>query len=224
MPPADMNMTRRHAAGFTAVELAVVLGVVMVLVTMVAPSIQVAMARGRINEAAQSILTVHRQARQLALTRQIPAVRAGETASRYYGVALVNIQDQPGKQAYVALTYSSRLPTAADVLYSNGKCAGEMTAAQLADPSIKPVSLLHFNRDITCYVNGSEAYEATPLAWLCQYRTGFTCDKPSSASTALADVGVAGSVLANSVQMRTQDGRLRAMVAIYRVGIGHVQQ
>jgi prepilin-type N-terminal cleavage/methylation domain-containing protein len=88
-------MSKRRS-GFTAIELLISISVILVLVGMAVPAIAPSIRRGRVNEAANAITQISRQARMLAIQRQ--------PEESHYGVL---VADDPalGPGPIVALIY-----------------------------------------------------------------------------------------------------------------------
>lgn len=209
-----MDMKPRKA--FTAIEILVVLVVALVLIGMAVPALMGALRKGSVNDAANAIMRVSSQARQLARTRQLAS------AGRYYGIVIVAPAD--GSSPYAALTHG---PTAAEdtILRYNGK----------------PVSKLLFNRNVVVYT-GREHNSATAvpltteIGWLYQYRTGYPI-VDASPTAVNVNLGVdpdypnptpginplAFPLELRHITMATADGRYRTAVAIYQIGLANVQ-
>lgn len=135
---------------FTAVELAMAIGVMTILSGIAVPAVLPSLARGRVNQAAGAIEQVARQARLLAMTR----LPAGD----HYGVVVVN----DGTQAYVALTRGATATPAQILTAADGT----------------PVAKIAFNPNVVPWKDGQPLDGA--VGFLFQYRTGFPVDAPSA--------------------------------------------
>ncbi len=186
-------------AGFTAMEMMIVIGIMALLATLAVPSLLGSMRNGRVNDACNSVTRVSSQARMMSRTRYDP--------TKYYGVIIVN-DVQPG---YVELTYGSLdTPVKGDILTTDLSAYVEGST-----PANKVVTKHAFNRNVVVY--DDSVAPAVPLAasrgWLYQYRTGY----PIALATPTAKPT---SVL--NISMRSLDDKYRAALAIYEVGIANV--
>ena len=91
----------RTRDGFTAIEMMVVISVMILLVAMSLPGLFPALKKGRVSDAAEAIMRVASQARQMARLRPQPV----GAAVSYYGVSVVVPATGP---AYAVLTYGSQ--------------------------------------------------------------------------------------------------------------------
>jgi type II secretory pathway pseudopilin PulG len=219
-----VNAARPSSAGFTAIEMMVVVSIIILLVAMTVPSIFPAIKKGRVHDAANAIMRVASQARQLARTRQQPA-----TAVKYYGVAVVVPSSGP---AYAVLTYDS---SAAYSASSELKTQNDAT---------KNIAKFEFNRNVMPYnasAGGTKTLMTTGTAvnWYYQYRTGFvirdgtTWTTPINVGTpAVAAVAASGSTPAQPAipagtppdfGVCSLDQQYIVAVAIYSIGLGNAQ-
>ncbi len=178
----DMNRrVARARAGFTAIELMVVLIVILVLIGLAVPGLVGAMRKGSVNDAANAIMRVSSQARQFARTR--PAPRTGSPPA-YFGLVIVG-----DRQPYVALTWGPECTK--DYIYvqkTNWAVGDDRTdydvydsrSPSRTDPNAKPVSKLLFNRNVIVYtgqtndpLDGSVTPLSGDVGWFYQFRTGY---------------------------------------------------
>jgi type II secretory pathway pseudopilin PulG len=203
-------MTDRTRSAFTAIELLVVLGIAMLLMAMAVPGLVGALRKSTVGDAASSITRVSSQARQLARSRLVATV--GPKAMWYYGVVLVNDENP----SYVALTF--------------GASAKKTDILERSDGSGKPVCKLTFNRNITIMLDAEQMDKPEGLGWMYQYRTG----KPVIANQLTApnyNIGApntgtpaATEDISKTITVQTRDGRYRAAVAIYQIGLANIQE
>ncbi len=216
--PTAMTTTPR--AGFTAIELLVVLIVVLVLIGMAVPALLGSMRKGSVNDAANAVIRVSSQARQFARTRSLVAAAVG-----YYGLTIAS----DNGQTYVALTYGT----------------DAKPATILMQPATgKPVSKLLLNRNVLAYTgdkydpDGARPLEnAQSVGWLYQYRTGYPIvDATTTAKCMNIGVDPEHPVAAppevpraqfpnalRHLSFRTADGRYRTAIAVYQIGLSNVQ-
>jgi type II secretory pathway pseudopilin PulG len=212
--------------GFTAIELMVVLSIIILIVSMTVPSLVGSLRRGKVNDAANAIVRVSSQARQLARTRSYS--NAGVPA-KYYGVVLVN-DETPG---YVALTYGTTA-TKADVLNAT---------------TGKPLVKLVFNRNIVLMTQDEVDAPAVPPAaqplaatvgWLYQYRTGAPIGVPAAPGPNSPSVNIGTRTftsltprveyptipadLKKVLFVQTLDSKYKMAFAIYQIGIPNMQE
>ncbi len=136
----------RARVGFTAIEMVVVLGIIMLLASMSLPGLLGALRKGRISDAASSIMNASSIATGLA--------RSGQASPMRYGVVVV-VDD--GLPSYVAVTYGLDA-TRATILTDGGAPA-------------KPVCRIPFNRNVVVF-DGNVPMTSNK-GWQYQSRTGF---------------------------------------------------
>jgi prepilin-type N-terminal cleavage/methylation domain-containing protein len=211
----------RSRRGFTAIELLTVVGVVLILATMAVPAIVPAMRRGQVNDAANAIIQVSKEARLLAMHGAAPA------DNRHYGVAIID-DTSFDPQVVVALVYCS--------------AAGDPRTSILKDGSGKNVSIKKIARSVGVYSGATELRNAGQvLTWFYQYRTGLPIGTFSGAFSStpisvgcpaitISNVwGSGASVTADSISpgtatvpglsVRTVDDRIRRSIAVYVSGV-----
>ncbi|MBA3847126.1 MAG: prepilin-type N-terminal cleavage/methylation domain-containing protein [Planctomycetes bacterium] len=180
----------RPRAGFTAIELMVVLIVILVLIGLAVPGLVGAMRKGSVNDAANAIMRVSSQARQFARTRPAPSTTPGSPPAAYFGLVIVG-DEQPN---YVALTWGTSC-TKADIYiqrqWGSGDDRTNFATYLGAPPELKngnpiPVSKLLFNRNVIVYtgtvqdpdpanpnVKPLESQPGQEIGWFYQFRTGY---------------------------------------------------
>jgi type II secretory pathway pseudopilin PulG len=175
MPATDRAQVRARArAGFTAIELMVVVSIIIMLVAMTVPSIFPAIRKGRVHDAANAILKVASQARQLARSRPQPAQTAGGAVPLYfYGVAVVVPASGP---AYAVLTYDNSSPNGA-APGAVGRLADNSTTTYMSKQAFN-ANVMPFNSILNAGGGGAKAVyglqaRGTKIGWYYQYRTGF---------------------------------------------------
>ena len=90
-------MTSAHGserAGFTAIEMLVVLGIMIALGSMTVPALMPALRRARVNDAANVIISAHADARRLAISAPAPTV---------YGIKIDDVTIQGQTRQSIAL-------------------------------------------------------------------------------------------------------------------------
>jgi type II secretory pathway pseudopilin PulG len=191
--------------GFTAIELLVVLGIIILLMSMSVPGLVGALRKGKVNDAANTIVRVSSQGRQLARTRQIGA------ATKFYGMVLVN-DETP---AYAALTYGTTA-SKTTILHRGG------------DPTKPEVCKLNFNRNITLMLDAAPL--TAELGWMYQYRTGYpiivnniTASSVNIGAPNLPAVDAIDSRFSKVISVMTIDGKYKSAVAIYQIGLANIQ-
>jgi type II secretory pathway pseudopilin PulG len=235
---ATDHASRRSRAGFTAIELMVVVSIIILLVAMTVPSIFPAIRKGRVHDAASAILRVASQARQLARSRTIPSTPA--EVLNFYGVAIVVPASGP---AYAVITY--------DNIAANGAALGAV--GRLADWSnTNYLSKQVFNANVMPYnsikVPGGGGvktiYGLIPrgsmVGWYYQYRTGFVIQNASPPDkTNYFQIGSIGTaaVSANSTTgapavvaypptvlgVCSLDQQYVVAIAVYSIGLANAQ-
>jgi len=245
MPPTERSPRRaRSRSGFTAIELMVVVSIIILLVAMTVPSIMPAIKKGRVHDAANAIMRVASQARQLARSRAIPFVTSQNAPLNCYGVAIVVPTTGP---AYAVLTYDSVL--------ANGAAVGPVgqptdNSANSANPIY--ISKQTFNANVMPFTNvlnagggGTKAIyglqpRGTKVGWYYQYRTGFviqnsapltltTCSQTGSVGT----LAVAANPLTGAPAVAafapfvfgvcSLDQQYVVAISMYNIGMGNAQ-
>ena len=229
MARTDHHCRPGARGGFTAIELMVVVSIIILLVAMTVPSIFPAIRKGRVHDAANAIMRVASQARQLARTRPQPLM----ATPPFYGVAVVVPGTGP---AYAVLTYD------------DGSSPSVSTSGLKTQyDTNKYVSLQAFNANVMPFTGsaggggpGSKTVYSlqsagSVTAWYYQYRTGFEIQN-SATWTVLGNVGVP-SVAANAATgtpsinyigtpifgVCSLDQQYCVAIAIYSVGLANAQ-
>lgn len=224
-------------SGYTAIELMIVLGVIVVLSSMAIPAILPALRKGRVNEAANAILSVAQQARLLAIQRTPPA------DNKHYGVVVV---DDPARKntAVVALIYGApgdgKSSDYGDLVSDYGRILTKTSGGKT-----NPVSLYEFPASVAVWVGDSELRsQATKyVTWYYNYQNGlpigvsggtFTTSAISVGSPALTltqvwgrtqnpalvvDAVAAGTANNPGLSVRSLDNRAKRAVAVYVSGL-----
>jgi len=139
----------RRRAGFTAIEMLVVVSVLILLTAMSVPGLVGAVRRGRVNEAASAVIGAATTARQLA--------RTSARSSDYFGVVVV-ADEVP---AYVAVTYGRTADKASILLANRARAEG---------PDNQPLYKRTLNRNVMIYSGAQPLIGSN--GWMYQYRTG----------------------------------------------------
>jgi type II secretory pathway pseudopilin PulG len=226
------ELHRRPGArsGFTAIELMVVISIVILLVAMTVPSIYPAIRKGRVHDAANSIMRVASQARQLARTRSGPP-----TVALYYGVAVVV---PSSGSAYAVLIYDT-VPAGSMNASSIGLTTQYNTNQYVSKQTFN-ANVMPFNAISGGGGPGSKAVytlqqPGTVVAWYYQYRTGFVIASGAT-STTLGNVGTP-SIPANTATgtpaiatigptvfgVCSLDQQYCVALSIYSVGLANAQ-
>jgi type II secretory pathway pseudopilin PulG len=228
-------------SGFTAVELLVVMGVMLLLMAVSLPGVLKVMRRAQVSGAAEAITSAWRQARDLAIRGSVPD--AGPDGQRgapaHYGIAIVI----SGTQRYVALIYSNR--DAEGIARDPGAA---LLRSDPADQASRPVLKQDFHRAVAVLAStggGAPDGQDRTIAVYAQYRTGWPIAPAEVAANhgpvaAPIGVGLAGdltrgipaSPVASALRMQTVDwsaepGRRRGYaldLALYPIGVLGVKE
>jgi type II secretory pathway pseudopilin PulG len=208
----------RTRDGFTAIEMMVVISVMILLVAMSLPGLFPALKKGRVSDAAEAIMRVASQARQMARLRPQPV----GAAVSYYGVSVVVPATGP---AYAVLTYGNNPPGAAANEFYN-----DLNGNGTADPN-EYVCKVNFNNGVRPFNGSTGAPPAvvytlmgpgSSVAWFYQYRTGFPIKStdPADVYTPI-NVGVSGSPapLPSLFGVCSLDQKFVSAIAVYRIGL-----
>lgn len=230
-----MNSQRQHA--FTAIELIIVISVIMVLAAMIVPATMRVMQKTTVNRAAEALIRVHREARQLAMVGHPVAGSAV-----HVGVALVAPAD--GSPSYAVLLLGTDLTTE---LMADDDSDGLPDTGASARPRLR----LNLPPSIEVLVrHGSNP--AAPLSgrlgWFYAWRTGeplattasstpisigtpgrpvaqptqtYTSPHAASDILSLAMPAIPPSPVCSSLSFGHRGGRYQTSVSIYAVGIAH---
>lgn len=146
--------------GFTAIELVMVIGIMLILMAIAVPSILPAIRRGQVNDAVNDLTRCWRQARALAMTTAVPT---GATPP-HFGVL---IEQQPGQRPSVAVVFDSVASGAARVLNNGIDPVVPSTWVATGDP----VAEFRFNRSVMLSSTALSGGSTTILIYA-QYGTG----------------------------------------------------
>jgi Tfp pilus assembly protein FimT len=158
--------------GFSAVELLVVIGVMMLLMGMAAPGVLKAIRRGTVNSAANDLTQCWRQARLLALSRTMPDAASDGGKAKHYGMMVV----QRDARLYAAVIYDNRDEAAIGASPENSILRRDPTSATTSDSANPPVAKFDFNRNVLLTAAKTASSDPTGgdriLVVYAQYRTG----------------------------------------------------
>lgn len=215
-------MRHRHPSdtrhGFSAIELLVVIGIMMLLMAMASPAVLKSLRKGKVNSAASDVMQIWRQARMLAMSRQMPDAPRG-TAPSHYGLMLV--QDS-GARSYAALIYDNRDQAALQATPETAVLRRDPTSGITSDSANPPVAKLHFNRNVVLASAADAAAEPDTadrvLVVYAQYRTGLPIEPAQVAAgkgpnapaigVGLAgnpEFGIAASPISAKLRLQTLD-------------------
>jgi type II secretory pathway pseudopilin PulG len=223
-----------HRAGFTAIEMMVVVSIIILLVAMVVPTIGPAIKKGSVHDAASAIQRACSQARQLARSTTEPRPAGAGGSISYFGVAIVVPPESGGKTppAYAVVVYNDANLTSyseASSLskhYPNGVRNYDGTIVSVPKAAAK----FEFNKGVMPFadtsVTGTPAYAfmnpGTSVGWYYQYRTGFVFTDPTKPTKAV-DVGVIGGAAPMNLGVATLDKKYMVAVAVYKIGLLNAQ-
>ncbi len=222
-------------AGFTAIEMMVVVSIIIVLVAMVVPTIGPAMKKGAVHDAASAIQRACSQARQLARSTTEPRVTSGSLPN-WYGVAVV-VPSEANLPPYAVVIYGNQDPSNYSFVankenqYPNGTPKLDGTTATYT--GLKAAAKFPFSRNVMPVKNDSAATTATDytlmsagtaVGWYYQYRTGFVFNDRTK-STKGVDIGVPNvdSVRPMAFGVASLDGKYTVAIAIYKIGLLNAQ-
>jgi prepilin-type N-terminal cleavage/methylation domain-containing protein len=168
MPRPTFSKSR---AGFTAIELLVVIGIMLILMGIAVPPVVGALRRGKVNEAANGVMQCWRQARSLAMANPMPETPADGSQPKHYGVAVVA---DPAQGSYAAVIYGS---TVIDTPAEAADAVLRVDPNGPADDKTNPaVAKFRFNRAVAVRSAAPDATSVDStdrtLAVYAQYRTG----------------------------------------------------
>ena len=215
-------------AGFTAIELIVVVSVIILLVSLTVPSIMPALKKGAVNDAATAIQRACSQARQLARTRQEPSLSAGTGGIKYWGVNVV-VPTDPAKAAYAAVIFGNSVPGGANTALENNPVSNKPWYRQDMPRSASPFmmnALPTGNPRIYTFMA-----RGTSVGWYYQYRTGFVI-KDGGTATQPINIGTPGDstvtppVVAGTPPVfgvASLDQKYVMAIAVYSIGLANIQ-
>ncbi len=183
-------------AGFTAVEMMIVLLVIGILATMTVPRVVGLMRHSAVRSAADDTLILWERAKTLAQRSQPDP----DSPDRHFGVAIVQQRGQP---TYAVLIRSAKAPADGDEIapedmLSAGVASGTAGRARVEFPPSVVVATA------TGHGNSPQVVDGT-IAWYAQYGSGFPLSgrqvKLGKGATATPQpVGVDNGLLANLYQ------------------------
>jgi type II secretory pathway pseudopilin PulG len=233
----------RAVAGFTAIEMMVVVSIIIVLVAMVVPTIGPAMKKGAVHDAASAIQRACSMARQLARSTTQPRGTAGEPL-KWYGVAVVVPNETDGAKgvpAYAVVVYGG---TTIDFSLANNETnqypnnTPKLDGTGTVYSGIKPAGKFTFSRNVmpmkadTANATTIPSYTfmtpGTAVGWYYQYRTGFVFQNTTTPPSSGIDIGVppVGGATTGTPQafgVASLDMKYRVAVAIYKIGLLNAQ-
>ena len=139
-------------AGFTAVELIVVIGIMMLLMGMAVPAVMPSIRHGTVVSAIGDLTTCWREAQALAVRHALPRGRV----PAHFGI---EITQAAGQQPTVALIFDN---VAGGVAHRFMRGQDPLDAASY-DPAGTPVALFRLNRGIAIAIGPQEAADAAPV-------------------------------------------------------------
>ncbi len=231
----DRTIKQRPRAGFTAIEMMVVVSIIIVLVAMVVPTIGPAMKKGSVHDAASAIRRACSQARQLARSTTEPLVTTPGTLAFHYGVSVV-VPTEANKPAYAVVVYGNTNPSdygfASNVAnqYPNGtpdlSGVGNISG-------LRPAAKFPFNRGVMPVTATGASATTTPsysfissgsaVGWYYQYRTGYVFNNVAAATIAV-DIGVpASGTIPEAFGVASLDMKYIVAVAVYKIGLLNAQ-
>jgi type II secretory pathway pseudopilin PulG len=184
--------------GFTAVELIIVIGIMMILLGIAVPSVMPAIRRGKVNDAANDITDCWRQARALAIQTPLPPAQAGGQPP-YFGIA---IDQTTGQRPYVEIIFDST--AAGTQAYTRGM--------DPRDPSTwsgsgTPVSIHTFSQQVilqtTPLAGGAASTADRHVVIYAQYGTGLPID-PATVVLGQGQIAAPTSMGVSSPSIGTQ--------------------
>ena len=229
----DQTFSLSHRAGFTAIELIVVVSVIILLVSLTVPSIMPALKKGAVNDAATAIQRVCSQARQLARTRQEPSPTASPGGVKYWGVNVVVPSDFPVKPAYASVIFGNSTPSGPDDNL-------ELNPASITTPknpwyrqtmpkSAAPIKMASLPTGTPAVYTFMP--KGSSVGWYYQYRTGFVIQNGATATTPI-NIGTRGdSSVSPAIPPGTPpvfgvaslDQKYVMAIAIYSIGLANIQ-
>ncbi len=194
--PGLQRGAARSSAGFTAVEMMIVLLVIGILATMTVPKVVGLMRHSAVRSAADDTLILWERAKTLAQRSQPDP----DAPNRHFGVAIVQQRGQP---TYAVLVRSDKSPADGDEIapedmLASGLATGTAGRARVEFPPSVVVATATGHGTSPQVVDGT-------IAWYAQYGTGFPLSgrqvKTGKGTTATPQpVGVDNGLIANLYQ------------------------
>jgi type II secretory pathway pseudopilin PulG len=205
---------RCHRNGFTAVELVVVIGIMLLLTGMAMPGVLSSLRRGAVHSTANEVIDCWRQTRRLAMD-EAALDPPRDPHPKHYGLLLVQ---RAGQRAFAAVVYDNR---SADEVASDAMIAPSGAHARPDDDSSAVVLKQPLKRTVAIALSRDDAapliLDGAILVYA-QYGTGWPIDPADvlvGRGTAAAPVGlgIAGrpelgipaSPLATRMRVQTPD-------------------
>jgi Tfp pilus assembly protein FimT len=199
-------------AGFTAIELCVVLGIMLMLAGMTTPTVLKMLRQSAVHEAGGEIINAWRVAHALAVEQV--TLDTPNTTLKYYGIEIVQT---PGQQAYAAVIYDNQ---------ATSTIAGNPAGSLYMGPTTsQPVAKYLLKRTVLI-ASGMAGADPTPLNGVmviyAQYGTGVPIDPTVVASggggTACpVGIGIPGNTVSN-IPASTISTHLRIQTVDYTPG------
>ncbi len=162
--------------GFTAIELVVVVGIMMLVMSMMMPAVLKTLRKGAVSAAATDIMQCWRQARNLAIRHAMPDSDDG-TAPKHFGLM---ITQRAGERPYAALIYDNRDAGSLTASPETAVLRADATSTSTNDSVNPPVAKCTFGRSVVmgCAPTAADAVTTTDrvLVIYAQYRTGLPID------------------------------------------------
>lgn len=188
--------------GFSAIEIIVVVSIMALLAAIATPAVLRAAATARLSAAAEAILRVHREARQLAMTRHLAV------ASKLYGTVVVV---PASGEAYAAILFGT---SDTDILMADDDGDGQADTG----PGARPLLRVPLPGSVEVHVAQGAAGVAAPftgtLHWFYDRRTGVPLE--SVASTNPVSIGTRGHAVARATQFFTSVYGTNDLLALAR--------
>jgi type II secretory pathway pseudopilin PulG len=234
------NRRNLFRAGFTAIEMMVVVSIIIVLVAMVVPTIGPAMKKGSVNDAASAIQRACSMARQLARSTTQPRGTPTDPL-KWYGVAVVVPPESEKKPAYAVVVYGGNpidYSLASNEANQYPNSTPKLDGSNSFYSGIKPAGKFTFSRSVMPMKDDTVSATATPtysfmdpntaVGWYYQYRTGFVFQNTATPPSSGVDIGVppSGPGSTGSPQafgVASLDMKYRVAVAIYKIGLLNAQ-
>ncbi len=165
IPPPPLALPGTHRRGFTAIELLIVIGLMLILMAVAVPSVIPALRKGALNNAATDITSCWRQARYLAMTTAIPS----GINPPHFGMI---IRQVAGTRPYVALIYDNVDASGPPKLLTTGEDPDDVTTYDSSKP---PVVQSIFNRNVivaSAAPSGTVDTSDRTIVVYAQYQTG----------------------------------------------------
>jgi prepilin-type N-terminal cleavage/methylation domain-containing protein len=191
-------------SGFTAIELIVVIGIMLLLSGMAVPGLVTSLRRGAVHAGANDLIDCWRQARGLALD-EVPLDAKRDEAPRHYGLLIVQ---RGAAQAYAEVVYDSR--SADDVAGGTARADDLVLAKHALKRSVR-IALARAADDAPRPLDGA-------LLIYAQYGTGLPIAAedvvagrgPTAPAIGLGiagrpELGIPGSTLAARLRLQTLD-------------------